>query len=313
MDMTSIFMAMAKLFLILLVGYFCQKCGVFPQGSQAVLTRVVLYISSPCTILNSVLSSDELPDAPTMGVILAISLSCYVIMLGAGTLITRLLRVKTGSQGVFVTMLLCSNCAFIGFPVLEAIFGVQAVFYGAIYNLPFFPFLYVIGACLIQRDGAALRGEQAKLHVRREDVLHPCMAASILAVVLALTLYQPPAAITQTIASLANITTPCALLIVGISLAGYPLKSMFGNVRIYLMTLLRLIAIPLVLWAVLRGLITDTLMLGVAVVIFGMPVAASIPMLATEYGADELCALQGVFISTILSMLTIPLLMLLLM
>ena len=132
-------------------------------------------------------------------------------------------------------------------------------------------------------------------------------------IVLAITRIKFPAVITDTIGMVGNITTPASLLVIGISIAKQPLRNMLGSAKLYLLTVLRLLVLPALLWAVLRLFVTDPLLLGVAVVIFGMPVATMVPMLAGEHHADETDAVRGVFLSTVLSVITIPLLVTVLM
>ncbi len=92
---------MIKLFLILLVGCCCHKWKVFPDATQAILTRLVLYVATPCTILYSVLGSEKLPEPATMLVILAATVGCYVIVFLMGLGAVRLLRVPVTQRGAF--------------------------------------------------------------------------------------------------------------------------------------------------------------------------------------------------------------------
>lgn len=301
-------MAMIKLFLILIVGFCCHKWGIFPEGTQTVLTKVVIYVATPCTILYSVLANEDLPDAAAIAFILLVSVGCYAVLIALALLAVRLMRVEPGLRGIYVCMLVFSNCGFIGFPVVETIFGSQAVFYTSVFNIPFYPFVYTLGAYLMIRDSRALGGERKRVEIKASTFLNPCLAASAAAIVLALTGWRFPPVLTDTIASIGNITTPGALLVIGISVARQPLKAMLGSARVYLLSVLRLIAVPTLVWFALHFFVRDQLLLGVAVVVFGMPVATAVPMLVTEYGADETSAVQGVFLTTVLSMVTIPLL-----
>ncbi len=210
-------------------------------------------------------------------------------------------------------MLLCSTCACVAFPVVQAIFGQEAVFYAAVANMPFFPVLYGVGARYLQQAGALLRGEGSKSSVRLRDFINPCLVASLITIVLALTAVRVPEVLTDTISMLANITTPASLLVIGISIGKQPLRAILGSPRLYAITLLRLAVIPAIVWAVLGLFLSDVLILGTLTVLFAMPVAASVPMVAVENGADEQVIVQSVFITTLLSMLTIPLLVSILM
>lgn len=302
-------MAMIQLFLILIVGWVGQKCRVFPDSTQAVITKLVLYIATPCTILYSVLNNNNLPGVGTLVELLLISTACYVAVGLLSLLAVWLMRVPKGSRGTYVCMMMFSNCGFIGFPVVQAIFGSDAVFYNSVVSIPFYPFLYLFGVYMMVRDSAWQGGEQKKLEFKWTTFVSPCLVASVLAVIFAIGGWKLPGVITDTFGTIGNITTPGALLVIGISIAKQPLRQVLGSPRIYLMTALRLVVQPVLVWFVLHFFLTDPVLLGVIVVVFAMPTATAITMLAGEYGADEPSSVQGVFVTTLLSMVTIPVLM----
>ena len=102
-------------------------------------------------------------------------------------------------------------------------------------------------------------------------------------------------------------TTPCALLIIGSSLSNIPVRDMLGNRFVYAVSLLRLIVLPLMVGAVLRLCGISIFVSDVATVLSAMPIAMNGVMLCSQYGKDERVMTQGLFITTLLSVLTIPL------
>lgn len=308
MNLASIFLTMLQLFLIMLVGWAGHKSGILPEATQGALTKLVLYITTPCTILNSVLCNDNLPSAGVLVELLLVSLLCYAVAGVLSFLAVRVMRIKPGARGTFMCMLMFTNCGFIGFPVVQAIFGPEAIFYTAVINIPYYPLLYGIGVWLLTRDAAVQSGTAAKVQLHLSDLLSPCILASVAAIVLALTGWKLPAVLTDTIATIGNITTPGALLVVGISIAKQPIREMLCSGKIYLMSLVRLVVLPAVIWLLLRPFLHDPMLLGVVVVVFAMPTATMVTMLAGEYHGDEPATVRGVFITTVLSMISIPIL-----
>lgn len=300
---------MIQLFLILIVGWVGHKTKVFPAETQTALTKLVVYITTPCTILYSVLNNSSLPGIGVMVELLLISSACYIAVAALSLLAVKLMHIHPGSRGAYVCMLLFTNCGFIGFPVVQAIFGADAVFYASILNIPFYPCLYTLGVYLLSKDAADRGLGQAVIALSWRTFVSPCMVASVAAVVLALTGLKFPAVLTNTIGTIGNITTPGALLVIGISIAKQPLREMLGSAKIYLMSALRLIILPVLIWFVLHFFLYDQTILGVIVVTFAMPTATMVSMLADEYGSDQRATVQGVFLTTLFSMVTIPLLM----
>ena len=313
MDFTTILSAMVKLFLILAVGYGCAKGKVFPEGTQEVLTRLVLYVTTPCTILASVLTSDALPTGRTMALLFGFSCLSYVLLVPLALATPRLLRVPRGQRGAWSAMLIFSNSGFIGYPVVQTIFGSHAVFYAAVFNIPFYFFLYTIGVVLLAKDGAARGNGGGKLKLKLSMFLSPCLVASFLALIFAAARIRLPGVLTGTIEMLGNITTPAALLVIGIFISKMPLRAMLGTPKLYALTAVRLLVLPAALYLVFGLFIHDPLVLGVGMVITAMPSATIVAMLSLEYGADTDLVTQGTFLTTLFSMVTIPILVTILM
>ena len=204
-----------------------------------------------------------------------------------------------------------ANVGFIGYPVTQAIFGDEAIFYTCVFNLPFNFLAFSVGVVFIQKSAALMRGEDVsgvKAAISWKTLLTPCLVTSIIAIILAFTGIKAPAIIGDTCKMLGDITTPAALMVIGSSLADMPVKEMFSNGKIYLFAAFRLLILPMAVFFLYRMFVTDTLLLGVCVIISAMPVATNGTMLCLQYNADEKLMAQGTFITTLASLVTIPVL-----
>lgn len=332
MNFTSVFIKMIELFLIIMIGYIANKTKVFGRDARASLSKLVINIALPGTILSSVLGQDNLPGASQILSLILIAVLSYVILFASAFFVPKLLRVPSSQKGIYRFMLAFGNVGFIGFPVTEAIFGKQAIFYTSVFNLPFNVFVYSIGIAFLAACGRQEESENSKNNKNNKNSMvsenskkssaglitwktfvTPCMISSILAIVLALFHAEAPALISDTCTMIGNITTPAALMIIGSSLADMPIRQMFNNFRIYLFSLVRLILIPLATYVVFGWFIHDRLLLGICVIVSAMPVASNGTMLCLQYHADEELMAQGTFLTTVFSIFTIPLLALLFM
>lgn len=149
----------------------------------------------------------------------------------------------------------------------------------------------------------------ARFRFQWKVLRQPCVAASLAAFAVYLSGWQPPALLHQTVKYVGDITSPVVMLIVGCSLAQMHFKQIFGSWRIYALSALKLAAVPLLAYAVLRHVLTNEFALCVLTVLLCMPIATNTTILSYQYGADETAASSGVFVSTLLSLLTIPLMM----
>jgi hypothetical protein len=296
---------MVELFVVIIVGYLANKLGVMDGAFNKRLTNLVLSVTTPCLILSSVLSSDQVYTPAQIGSTMLVAVIGYVLSFVIAMVVTWLMRTPVEQAGILRFMFIFGNVGFIGFPVISTIFGSDALFYAAIFNMPFNLLVYTMGVALIVGKGGDVK-------LSPKTLLSPCVVASVLALVIALAQLHLPAVFGDVTSLIGQITTPAALLIIGSNLATLPLKGIVGGPRIWVMSAIRLIGSPVLLWLLLRGWVSDPVILGVAVVIQGMPVATNGTMLALQYGGDSAGAGQGTFVSTLFSIITIPLLTLLL-
>ncbi|MBC7958700.1 MAG: AEC family transporter, partial [Vallitaleaceae bacterium] len=181
-----------------------------------------------------------------------------------------------------------------------------AVFYAAIINLPFNLLAYTLGIYFVSMNTGVASAFKWKKMINA-GVLSVFVGLILLGFDIVL-----PNFMQDTIGMIGGLTTPLSMLVIGASLAHVKMKTLFTNKRLYAYCLIRLIIFPGLVYFALTALGIEGIILGVAVVLSGMPAAANTVMMSKEYGGNDLLAAEGVFISTMLSALTIPLLALLL-
>ena len=189
--------------------------------------------------------------------------------------------------------------AFIGYPVSVALFGQDALFYAVILVLPFNLLSFSLGPLML--------AGQAKF--RWQQLTSPCVIAAVAALVVALCRLNIPALAGECLNFVGSLTTPLSLLVVGSLLADLPFGRAFTSLRLWILTALRLLILPGVLWLVLKWTgIGTPLVDDIAVILMATPAALNGSMLAMEYGGDTECMAQSIFLTTLMSILTIPVL-----
>lgn len=303
MDFQGVFNQILVLFLTLVVGYLARRLRVFGEEMTKGLSSLLLKVALPALIIDSLQQSFTPELLKASGQILVIA---FFVYLGSGVLavgVGKLLKAPAKDIGVYRFALLFSNVGFMGYPVVNAIFGSEAVFYAAIYNLPFNLIVFTLGILII-----SLGGEKQTQKVTPAMFLNPATVSVAIGFLFFLFSIKLPGPIAETVGQLGSLTTPLSMILIGALLANTRLSEMLGNWRIYVVSALRLLLIPLAIWVVLRSISTDPLLVGVPTIIAAMPVAANTAILAQEYKANSFLASQLVFVSTLLSVITIPLL-----
>lgn len=302
--MIGIFQEIVTLFAIVAVGYGAKKLRFMNDEFDRMLSKLVINIALPGMILGSVLTATQLPSAQEVWGCLGLSLISMLIMFLVAYGFTLLLRIPDGHRGVYRFMLCFGNVGFIGYPVLTAVFGPDALVYAAVFNLPFNLFVFTVGAWFLTQDTDG----SVKVQTTWRTFVTPVMISCLVAIVLTLLGIHHAPILGDALNTLGSITTPAALLIIGSSLANMPARELLGSPRLWICSLFRLMVMPVLIWAAFSPFVPSGLMLAVTIMLTGMPVATNGTMLCYQYGGNSRVMAQGTFVTTVLALASIPLL-----
>lgn len=301
MNLSAMFDQMVVLFTAIVIGYVITKRGVMNRDAGKVLAALVVNLANPMLILASVMTDEKMLSNLQMLQFTGVAALCYVFLIGTSFLIPRILRAPDADKGIYRFMYIFSNVGYMGYPVVSALFGPGAVFYVSVFVMFFQVICWSYGVHLVTG--------KARFQFSVSVLKSPCIISALLAYVIYFTGVQFPAIVRQSVNFIGELTSPLCMLVIGCSLAHMPLKSVFARWRVYLLALMKMIVVPLLAYAVLHRFVTNELILGVTVVILSMPVASNTSVICCQYGADETLGSSGVFLTTLLSMVTIPLIM----
>ncbi len=285
----------------IVIGYVAHKLGFMGGEFDGKLSSLVINVTLPCMILVSVCGR-ELPSPQVLLQLLALSAVGYAIAIVAALIVPRLIRAD--EAGAYSFVIAFGNVGFIGFPVISAVLGADAVLYAAIANIPWYILSSSVGVLMI--SGVPEGGVVQAVRASASRLLSPMLAASIVVLVLAIAGVNDLGILGDGLSTCGNFTTPAALLICGSSLANYAPRDMVNNWRAYVATAMRLLGVPVLLFLALSGFTSDPLVLAVIVLGQAMPVATNGILYCLMYGMDAKPVMQGMFISVIASILTIP-------
>ncbi|MEL7608339.1 MAG: AEC family transporter [Bacillota bacterium] len=305
MDFNTVIEQILILLLACVIGIIAYRAGVFEAGTTRKLADIVINITMPCMIVGTVTSGQETMSAGD--VLSAFWPMCLVYVIGAAAALALayLTRVKKEQFGTYAFMVIFPNVGFMGFPVVLSLFGERAATYLALMQIPFSLLAYTLGVYL-------LAGKHAFCKDLWRTLLSPALVSPVIGILMYLLGIRLPAFIDGALDLIGRSTTPLAMIVMGASIAAMSIKSIRNLWRIALAGIVRLLAVPVLVWLALRGLVKDDLLLGVITVLMAMPCATNTTFMSIKYGGDQELAAQGVFLSTVLSAVTIPLLIYLL-
>lgn len=299
--MIVLFEKMAMLVILLALGYLCARMKLVGPEFNKGLSKLVMNLFLVAMILSSVINKDtELSGSEALTGFLMLALM-VIICVGIGFISPTVLRIKDGDRGMYRMLVSFMNNGFMGFPLVAAIYGDGAVFFASLSNIPFNLLLYSVGIMFLRENG---QGEKFKL----KDAINAPMVATLVAAVIFVFKIPIPTIIDDTIDTVAAATVPLSMMCIGLSLGSVSLKDAFVHPRLYGLSLMRLVVAPLVVWFVMHFFVTNSIILGTIVVLSSCPSAVVCTILCIENGRDGIESSEAVFLSTVLSMITIPLL-----
>lgn len=297
MDILVVINQMVMLFLLILIGYGAVKARFIEADLQRQLSGFIMKVTMPFMMITSASAADRTGAGQTVLVSFAVAAAAYAVTPFLGYAIARLLRVPKSQEKIYVFFTVFSNIGFMGFPVIDAIFGPKALIIAVIFNLLFNILQFTYGITLFS-------GHRVSLDPR--TLLTPWVSSAILAILMFLLGIRLPGVVFTAFKTLGDTTTPLAMLVIGISLAQIPIRQVFSDLRLYPYILIRQLLLPAGAWLILRAILADPLILGVATIVLAMPSAASTVIFANAWNNEVSLATRAVFLTTLASVITIP-------
>ena len=294
---------MVMLFTIVILGYAACKLGYMGDKFDKKLSSIVVDITCPLLVPSSVMG-DEMPDRSLILPLVGVGFLTYIILLVFGFWVPRFISKNHDDQGMIGFSLMFANVGFIGYPIVASIFGSKAVFYAALLNVPNTFFIFTAGVMLV-------KGEYSIRQFNPKVLLSPALIGAFIAALLVAFGVHTPEMIARPITMVGNITVPAALMIIGSSMARLPLREIIGSGKVYATSFLRLVIVPLSVYFLFRLCGVNTLINNINTVVIAMPVASFGTMFCMKYGRNPSLMTEATFITTLFSIITIPLITLL--
>lgn len=320
MDVKIIIGQMLMLFSMMLIGYVIWKRNWMDENAYQKLSRIVVNIFNPLLVVYGVAGKSSQGNAGLLLQNLGFVVLFYVLLWGMGYVILVILRPGKEEQKLYRLMTMFSNCGFMGIPVITSVFGNDSMIYIVFYMLVFNLLIYTYGINLARKAGEDMHsvssdktgtvepaGAEKKSGLQWKRMLNAGVIASLAAILIFIFQIPLPDIVVDFCDYLGNATIPLSMIMIGISIAKVNLKVIFTNVRIYLFTAVRMVIFPILVTLLVKRFITaDPVIFGVFVLQLSMPVASLVTLIAKENGADEACCTNGIVLSTLLSIVTIP-------
>lgn len=302
MELSSIVaMQVAIVFILIAVGFVLKKAGMIDDRGSKQLTNILLIIVTPCVLIKSYQTEFRTDLAKNLLWAAFFTVVIHVVMILISTLIFRKEPTKRYRINIFSAVY--SNCGFMAIPLLSAVLPENGVIYGSAYLAMFNILYWTHGVCLYTGSRKSLSLKNA--------FINPGVIGTLLSLVLFVGRVELPRIIFEPVNYLAGLNTPLAMIVLGVYLANIDFKKTLKKVSIYIVALLRLIIFPIIAIVLAKVMNMDSDVAKAVLISAACPTATVTTLFAAKFGLDAEYASEVVSVSTVLSIVTIPLMMML--
>lgn len=291
-----IFNQLIKMLCILLLAFLCYRIKLLNQEGNRNLSNLLLMVVNPCLIITTYQTDYDSRLVRGLLLAFAAALISHVI----GIVIAHFCISQKGNVDCAIDRFgaVYSNCGFMGIPLIYSVLGNEGVFYLTAYITVFNILTWTHGLALLEGNFSPAR--------LKEGLISPIVIGTFIGMLLFFFQFRLPEVLLDSMNYIADMNTPLAMIIAGLSVAQADLKKIFSNLRIYYVSLLKLVIIPL---AVLFFLVVFRIEYNVAYTILiasACPTATTVTMMAIRFEKNYKYASEIFAFSTVLSIFTIP-------
>ena len=287
------------MFLLLILGFDLFKCHIFDEYTNKKISALIVNVASPMLIISSI-AGVEGSNKSIVFLMIGAGILMYIGFIILGKIINRIFPFPKKDWPVYECMVVFANTGFMGYPVLLDVFGQEAVFYASLIHMAFNFFVYTYAIMCLTK------GDDSEFKLNFKQLLTPGIILIFVGIFIYLFDIQLPSVFMDTINSVGSLTAPLSMMMIGSSLAVYPIKDSFTDWRSYVFAFVRLMIVPFVTMIMCRLLHIDAYYANITIITNAMPVGSMVLMLATQYNANVKIVTRNIVVSTLLSVITIP-------
>ena len=284
------------LFLYMLCGFIVSRLNIIREDNRAVLVRLLMDVAMPMMVLNAFNKPTTREEILSSLWVIAIALAGCVVTGLIGLVLWR--KQPENRRKVLMYASMFSNAGNAGLPIISLVFGPTGVFYASMYLIPPRILQWTVGLGFFVKPE---KGGWVK-----NVLLNPMVVMIYIGAVLMATNWQIPGVFGTAIANLGGMTGPLSMILIGATLSTMDLRTLFDP-DVLEITGLRLIVFPLMMALLMRLMGIESTALHICTILLAMPVASNTASIAERYGGDYVFASACVSVTTLLSVVTVPL------
>ncbi len=301
MNAMVIFEQMLVLLGMIIVGFLFYNKGVLDDEMEKKLSWLIVNFLNPCLIISSVSGKSTSGASNLIGQNLILVILLYIGYIILSPVLHRVLRVPKERRGLYTLMTTFSNLGFMGLPIIKSIYGDGAAIYVVFYMLTYNVLIYTYGLVIAGKYSPLSKGG-----IDLKRMLNPGNFGSIIAILLFVFQIQFPDPLQDFLTYFGDAAIPFSMMLIGVSAAKIPWRELVSGTRVYVFCFLKLLVLPILFSFLVKLLPFDTMIQGIFVLLSATPVGSIAIIIANEYEIGGKEGTQAIILSTILSVITMP-------
>ena len=334
MSITVVLQQMVIIFILIGIGMILYRRKMISEEGSKQISGLIINVTNPALLICSALDDGPKASLQELGIALIAYAAVFAILIAVSFLIPRLLRIPKNLHYAYQMLTIFGNVGFIGIPLASAVLGSESLIYVSIFNLLFNLLIYTFGISLLQRaaagqmqEGAATPAGQAQDGAsfsagqvqdgasasarhpgsnRLQKLVNAGTISAVVTIIFYLGDFRVPVIISSALSYTGRATTLLSMLVLGVSVAQMAPGEIFSHPKLYLFTLLRQILVPIGCILLMRSLIDNKLILNTMLLMAAVPAANMPLMLAKQMDMETEAISQGIILTTVLSLVTVP-------
>lgn len=307
MSITVVLQQMVIIFILIGIGMILYRRKLISEEGSKQISGLIINVTNPALLICSALDDGPKASLQELGIALIAYAAVFAILIAVSFLIPRLLRIPRNLHYAYQMLTVFGNVGFIGIPLASAVLGSESLIFVSIFNLLFNLLIYTLGISLLQRAaGQAEKEVTIPSSGRLQKLVNAGTVSAAVTVIFYLGNFHVPTVISSALSYTGRATTLLSMLVLGVSVAQIAPKEIFSHPKLYLFTLLRQILVPIGCILFMGSLIDNRLILNTMLLMVAVPAANMPLMLAKQLDMETDSISQGIILTTILSLVTVP-------
>ncbi len=309
MSITVVLQQMVIIFILIGIGMILYRRGMISEEGSKQISGLIINVTNPALLICSALEDGPKASLRELGIALVVYSVIFAILIAFGFLLPHILRVQKNLHYAYQMLTVFGNVGFIGIPLASAVLGSESLIFVSIFNLLFNLLIYTFGISLLQRAaGQTADGDAAPpASGRLKKLINAGTISAAVTILFYLGNFPVPVIISSTLSYAGRATTLLSMLVLGVSVAQMAPRDIFSHPKLYAFTLLRQILVPIGCVLLMRMFLDHRLILNTMLLMVAVPAANMPLMLAKQMDMDTESISQGIILTTVLSLVTVPL------